>query len=259
MSEKTQKSIADSLETNERMLPYLPYLLQDLWAMGCSLNQIISVVSSLKLPSQNTKVLDLGCGKGAVTINLALKFGFSVTGVDAMQVFLDEANEKSIEYNVSHLCNFIKADINDFIKSPHNFSIVILASLGGILGTYNETISKIRTQVKSGGYIVIDDGYLKEGIKLERKGYEHYRTHHKAIMELSAFGDKIINEINTSQINSTINNEYSKLIKKRGEELIKEKPELYDLINTYVENQFVECEVIEKYLEGALWLIQKKS
>ncbi|HET55016.1 MAG TPA: hypothetical protein ENN33_07340 [Ignavibacteria bacterium] len=51
---------------------------------------------------------------------------------------------------------------------------------------------------------------------------------------------------------SNINNEYTVLIKKRDEKLIKEKPELYDLTNTYVENQFEKCEVIEKNLEEAL-------
>lgn len=58
---------------------------------------------------------------------------------------------------------------------------------------------------------------------------------------------------------SNINNEYTVLIKKRDEKLIKEKPKLYDLTNTYVENQFVECEVIEKNLEKTLWIIKKEK
>lgn len=259
MSEKTNQSIADSLETNTQMLKYIPYLIQDLWAMGCSLNQIISMVRSLNLPAQTTSALDLGCGKGAVSVNLAKEFGFHITGIDAMEQFLEYANEKAIEYNVSHLCNFLKADINDFIKSSNNFSIIIFSSLGGLLGTYKETIGKLRTQVKSGGYIIIDDGYLKAEVKIDRKGYEHYKTHDEVIKELTAFGDELIAEIDTTQNTFAINNEYSMLIKKRGEELIKEKPEITDLISNYVENQFEECEVIENYIEGALWLIRKNK
>lgn len=71
MSEQSNKSIANSLETNERLLSYLPFLLQDLWALGSSIEEIIKLVGDLKLLSGQTKVLDLGCGKEAVSIQIA--------------------------------------------------------------------------------------------------------------------------------------------------------------------------------------------
>jgi 2-polyprenyl-3-methyl-5-hydroxy-6-metoxy-1,4-benzoquinol methylase len=85
MSDKTQKLISDSLETDQQLLPYMPYLLQDLWALGSSVEDILKAVDSLPL-SSDSRVLDLGCGKGAVSVLIASRFKCRVTGIDAMAV-----------------------------------------------------------------------------------------------------------------------------------------------------------------------------
>jgi len=100
MSEQTEQSIADSLEANKKILPYMPYLLQDMWTLGCSLESIISAAGSVGLHDKS-KVLDLGCGKGAVCIQLAARFGCNVLGVDASEPFLKDAQTKASEYKVS--------------------------------------------------------------------------------------------------------------------------------------------------------------
>jgi ubiquinone/menaquinone biosynthesis C-methylase UbiE len=107
MNDKSQQSVANSLEAEQNLLPYMPYLLQDLWAFGSSVNQILDLIGTLPLSSDSTKVLDLGCGKGAVSIRIASKLRFDVVGVDAMSEFLKDAQRKSSEYQVSDLCCFI--------------------------------------------------------------------------------------------------------------------------------------------------------
>ena len=152
MSENTKQSISDSLEVDPLLLPHIPFLLQDLWALGSSIDLIIDVLRPLNLDSGQTAVLDLGCGKGAVSVQLALQFGFHVFGIDAMLPFLDDATKKARSYNVSHLCEFTHQDINQYILTDHQFNIIIFASLGGLLGTFQETIGKLRHQVGHGGY-----------------------------------------------------------------------------------------------------------
>lgn len=259
MSERTKKSVAESLEADNGILPYLPFLLQDLWSMGCSLDQIISVVGTLKFPSKKANVLDLGCGKGAVAINLAYKYGFNVTGIDAMKEFLDEAKLKATEHNVSHLCSFVNEDINDFIKINRDYDLVIFASLGGILGSTKETVGKLRTQIKPGGYIIIDDGYLVSESTPKRKGYEYCLSYNETKNALTAFGDVIVQQINTTGVNEKINQEYLSLIRNRANELITMNPELEKFVTAYVDNQAVECSFINNYLGGALWIVQKKG
>ena len=68
MDKKTEISVSNSLETVPDFLPYLPELLVDLWALGSSPQSIIGLLSPLPLSSTETRVLDLGCGKGAVII-----------------------------------------------------------------------------------------------------------------------------------------------------------------------------------------------
>jgi len=256
MSEHIEQSIADSLEANKKILPYMPYLLQDIWALGCSLESIIEAAGFVDL-NNKSKVLDLGCGKGAVSIQLAAEFGCKVLGIDALESFLKDAQIKASEQKVTHLCEFVQEDILDYVKTEHQFDMVILASLGGIFGSFKNTIATLRSQVKKGGYMIVDDGYLLTRNSLDRKGYRHYRNYKNTLGELTSFNDKLIKEINTTDISRQINDEYLHVIEKRGKGLITKKPELKRELETYVQLQHEECEVIERDIEGALWLLQK--
>jgi SAM-dependent methyltransferase len=259
MPEKTNKSISDSLETNERLLHHMPFLLQDLWVLGSSFVEIIKLIGELELPSNQTKILDLGCGKGAVSIQIAAKYGYKVVGIDAMKPFLEEANKKARLFNVSHLCEFIEKDIIEYVSAEHGYDIIILASVGGVLGSFKNTVAQLRTQVRACGYMIIDDGYLKEGKSLSRKGYGHYRNHEDTIQELTYYDDKLLREINTNELSGQINDEYHHLIEKRGKELIALHPELENEIKSYIDLQAEECDVLKNKVEGALWLLQKNN
>jgi len=259
MNNDSKKSVADSLETGTKLLPYMPYLLQDLWAMGCSANQIIDLIAGLDFPSGNVKVLDLGCGKGALSIQIAAKFGFNITGVDAMPEFLKVAEEKSAEFKVASLCTFVNDDILNYAADKHDFNVVILASLGGIFGSNKQTIEKLRTQVSPGGYIIVDDGYLKKRDALNRKGYAHYQNYKNTVKELTSSNDDLISEISTSESSKKINDEYLEVIEKRCTELITQHPQLENDLKNYLNMQREECEILDKEIEGMIWVLQKKA
>lgn len=257
MPENIPKSVADSLEADPLLLPYMPFLLQDLWALGSDVDSIMRAVDSLGLDASRAQVLDLGCGKGAVSIQIAMRFGHRVLGIDAMAPFIEDAIHKSLQHNVSHLCTFKQQDIFRFLKTAHQFDIVIFASLGGLLGTFQETVDKLRQQVREGGYIIIDDGYLKKGDRINRKGYEHYRNHANTMEELTFYGDVLIDEISTAEATERINKEYLEIIRNRGKELVKLHPELKSIIESYIALQAEECRIIEEKTEGALWVLKK--
>jgi len=237
----------------------MPYLLQDLWALGSSVDAIVEAVNALTLSPSDTKVLDLGCGKGALSIQLAAKWGVMCVGIDAMAAFLEEAKIKAEAYQVSHLCQFIEKDILEYVKVEHDFDVVLFASLGGVLGTLNDIIAKLRTQVRPGGYIIIDDGYLKKRQHLKRKGYEHYRNYDNTIQALTAYNDILIKEMNTTDLSQKINKEYLEVIGKRCAELMGQRPELREDLTVYMRRQEEECRILDEELEGAVWLLQKKG
>ncbi|RQV98859.1 MAG: class I SAM-dependent methyltransferase, partial [Calditrichaeota bacterium] len=91
MTNQSEKSLLNSLEVEKKLLPHMPFMLQDLWGLGSSVDEILEMTRTLHLDSGNTRVLDLGCGKGAVSVQLASNFGFRVTGIDVMPAFLEEA------------------------------------------------------------------------------------------------------------------------------------------------------------------------
>ena len=257
MSKKTNKTVADSLETDEHLLPYMPYLLRDMWGLGSSVQPIIDSIATLNLSTGETTVLDLGCGKGAVSVRIASEFGFKVTGIDLMGPFLKDARKKAEEYQVSRLCDIKDQDILEYVAEQHAYDIVILASLGGIFGTLKDTVSRLRSQVKAGGFLIIDDGYLKHAGSSNRKGYKHYRDYGTSIKELTFYQDRLVREVNTSELNVDINAEYLTVIRKRGKELAEQHPELKKDIKAYIQLQEEECEIINNRMEGALWLLQK--
>ncbi|MEN8194738.1 MAG: class I SAM-dependent methyltransferase, partial [Bacteroidota bacterium] len=233
------------------------YLLQDLWALGSSVDQIIDAVDTFNLHTPSVKILDLGCGKGALSVRLASKYRLKVVGIDAIPEFLDYAIEKAVEYNVSHLCEFIEDDILEFTSVEHDFDIVILASLGGIFGSLKDTIERLRSQVNQNGYVIIDDGFLKNKDILNRKGYSHYCNYKNSIKELMSFNDILIEEINTNEVSKEINHEYLEVIEKRSKELIDKHPELEKDLNEYIQLQKEECEIIETEIEGTIWVLRK--
>jgi cyclopropane fatty-acyl-phospholipid synthase-like methyltransferase len=256
MSNDSKQSVADSLEADKKLLPYMSYLLQDLWALGSSVDHILDLLSTITLSQDTAKVLDLGCGKGALSVQIASKFRFDIVGVDAMPEFLKEANKKASEFQVSELCTFIEQDILFYVKDRHDFDAVILASLGGIFGSNKDTIKKLRTQVRPGGYIAIDDGYLKKREFFSRKGYRHYRNYKKTVEELTMFNDRLLAEIPTTEMSKKINEEYLKVIENRSIELADQYPEIEKDLNRYLDNQREECDILNSELEGMIWVLK---
>ncbi len=73
---------------------------------------IKQVLESLRLPA-GSKGLDVGCGDGYYTLMLAKSLGpgSHVTGIDAVEPFLDQGRALSSKFNLTERVSFIKGDI----------------------------------------------------------------------------------------------------------------------------------------------------
>ena len=60
MSDRINNTIAESLEVDNLLLPYMPFLLQNLWALGSSLDLIIEMVEDINFPVKTIRVLGSG-------------------------------------------------------------------------------------------------------------------------------------------------------------------------------------------------------
>jgi cyclopropane fatty-acyl-phospholipid synthase-like methyltransferase len=216
LDEKIAKSLtAESVE----LIPYIPYLLQDLWELGSSPKDMLGLLKKNIAVTKETKVLDLACGKGAVSVYIAKELGCKVKGIDIIPEFIDFAVSKAKEFGVNRLCDFIVQDINESVKKEKDYDIVIYGAVGNVLGDWYETISLLKNTVKEGGFIIIDDAYGKN------EADDKYLSKDKWLRLLADGGVVLIDEIlSTDDELAGINDMQMESIEKRANELKKEIP-----------------------------------
>jgi ubiquinone/menaquinone biosynthesis C-methylase UbiE len=250
VEEKLAKSL--TAETTE-LIPFLPYLLQDLWELGSSPKDIIEMTFKYIKSSNKTKVMDLACGKGAVSIQMAKVLGCKVKGIDMIPDFVIYAAEKSREYGVEQICEFVVGDINVAVEKETGYDIVIFGAAGNVLGSPEETLLKLKRVVRRGGYIFIDDAYASDGADSD------YLTRDQWLTIICRAGLKLIDEkfIDEDEL-SRINREQQALIARRATELAKENPNKESLFGDYIRSQLAECDEIENQISGVTMLLQVK-
>jgi len=251
MSNVEEKLARSLTGESTAIIPYLPYLLQDLWELGAMPNEINNLISSHIPITKDTRILDLACGKGAVSINLAKSFGCRVKGIDIIPEFIDYAEKKAYENGVENLCQFQVEDINQSVTTEKDYDIVIYAAVGDVLGDIHDTILKLKDTVVKEGYILIDDAYSNKG------NQETYASHQQW---LTAFRDtrvKLVAEKTADENGMEAINQYNQAcIIKRAQELQAAHPDQADLFAAYIQSQQKEIDDLQGDIAGVVWLLQ---
>lgn len=242
--------------TDIELFPFLPYILQDIWEIGADPEIIIDMICRHAKSYHDLKVLDLGCGKGAVSIRIAQKLNCICHGIDAVVEFIDFAKQKAIEFQVDHLCKFEVGDIRDKIKELIAYDIIILGSIGPVFGNYYATLTSLQKCLDKEGIIIIDDGYVENA-----GDYSHLvMLSQEAIhQQINASGMQLIDEIiiDRADIRNSDDYIFDKL-KKRCLELIDKHPDKQQLFYNYIKKQEEENEVLENKVTCSTMAIRKR-
>lgn len=109
--------------------------------------------SLLKVLREGMSVLDVGCGSGAITVDIAQRTHGKVVGIDLSEHLIALA-----QTNFAHIPNlsFEVANINDYV-SEEPFDIVIAARTLQWVTNPTEVVSKMVGLLKTGGKISIND------------------------------------------------------------------------------------------------------
>lgn len=256
MLNDVKESVLMSLDgRNVELYPYLPYLLKDLWELGSSADQVIKLLDQQNLDflQREYRVLDLGCGKGAVSIPLAKKYGFKVTGIDAVSEFIEIAKEKAMEWSVSEQCRFEVGDIREYIQKCPPTDIIILGSIGPVFGNVQQTLRSLAPCLLPHGMIILDDGYIPDGKDFYHNGYLPEAQY---MSQIRRAGFRIIDSIIYNRLEILKSNrDIYEQIKKRANELIAMYPGLDYIFQDYVRSQHIENEILENSVTCALMLI----
>lgn len=258
---KTEKSLPESIAramdlSETTLLPFLPYILQDFWEMGSQPETMVRLVDHHRPHQGQLKVLDLGCGKGAVSVKLARQVGCFCHGIDGVQEFIAVAQTKAREFAVDHLCHFEVADAR--VKAPllSGFDVVILGAIGPVFGNYFETLSSISSCLKPDGIIVMDDGYLNEAHPVQippllKKG--------EMLAQVTQAGMQLIDEITSAEEEGLFESYNSDIqhIEKRCLELIDRHPEQTALFQQYLQNQRDEYQKLSTDIIGSTMVFKR--
>lgn len=253
-----EESIAASMDCSEEaLLSHLPYILQDFWEIGASPEVIVQLIRKHKKDFPALKVLDLGCGKGAVSITIASELRCHCYGIDAMSAFIDEAARKAEEYHVADCCVFETGDIRRKISLLKGYDIVILGAIGPVLGDYYTTLSQIAACLNDGGLVIVDDGYIDDA-----GAYSHPLMLRRAelLRQIDAAGMRMIDEVladDTADYSQTYEKEFGYIVK-RCHELIEKYPAQAALFEEYIKRQRQEYDVIENMIVCSTMVIEKK-
>jgi cyclopropane fatty-acyl-phospholipid synthase-like methyltransferase len=256
MTPDLDESIAQAMETDVRLLPLLPELLADLWELGPSAGQVVAALKSVGVEPDST-VLDLACGKGAVAVALAEQLDVRVEGIDAFQPFLQSARALAAERGVSQKCRFEQGDLRNLLGREEQFDAALLLSVGPVLGDYEQTIAGLRGLVRAGGYMVIEDGFLADGVA-DLPLAEGYAGHPETLRRLTACGDVVAQEIicPTEQAR-LVNQKNTDLIRQRANLLRARHPAFEQLIDEYVARQERETQILGTDVHCAIWVLRR--
>lgn len=251
--ETMEATILRSLDGgSDQLYEFLPYLLQDLWELGAAPELVVKMVQT-HLEGDRIHGLDLGCGKGAVTIRLAQELGCQMKGIDGVKEFIEYAEAKAKDYGVGAICEFNLGDIRQSVTEERGYDFVILGACGDVLGDWDSTIGALKRVTKSKGWLIIDDAFAEDG-----QPGDGYASHRELMSFFAKHQVELIEEIIIAEdVAQEINRFNNQHIRQRAAELREKHPEKSAIFDDYVQKQLIESEVLENKVKCATWLLRK--
>ena len=251
------REVADAMEAPEDLLPHLAFLLQDLPSLSGAEDEVVDALRATGFPRGGT-VLDLGCGRGDIAINVAAALGASVTGIDAHAPFIEIARQAAATRGLADRCTFDAGDLRTALDGPHRFDAALMIAVGPLLGGPAATVAALRRVVRADGWIVVDDGYLEDGVG-SSPDWDGYAGRAETEAGLTRHGDEIVARRSGSPASRTFNALTLDRIPVRAAQLAQRHPELRAALDAYVDRQFKEVAQMDGPVVSTMWVLRKRG
>lgn len=115
-------------------------------------------------------ILDVGCGTGVMTRELARLFGADarITGFDISQEQLEMAKDYRADADVENRITFVQADLTDLAASPEltgkRYDLIYTRFTLTHMANPDEALANLVEKLKPGGYLVCEDMLGYDGV-----------------------------------------------------------------------------------------------
>lgn len=121
-----------------------------------SIEVTIKALSFIDHLTNESKIIDVGCGTGGQTMVLAQHAPGHITGIDLFPTFIDHFNANAEELNLSHRVNGIVAPMENLPFSENEIDLIW--SEGAIYNIgYEKGLYEWHKFLKKGGYIAVSE------------------------------------------------------------------------------------------------------
>lgn len=128
-------------------------------------------ITMLKDVPSNPTILDIGCGPGMQTIELAKNMNGKIFAIDTHKPFLDRLLETAINKDVSHKIEAKEMSMFSLEFKEDSFDVIWCEGAIFIIG-FEKGIQEWRKYIKTGGYLVVSEvSWLREDIPEEPKNF----------------------------------------------------------------------------------------
>ncbi len=191
-------------------------------------------------------VLDLGCGKGAVAVEVARTAGCRVVGVDAFEPFLVRARELAERRGVSSLCDFQLGIAQQ--RRGRRYDAVILLNVV----PFEQAIPLARRLTKPDGYYLVDDAVH---VKRDDDVFPTARDVADAIEDVD---DRVVRAKvwTRAEVRSRERSNYE-LLRKNAAALARKNPRDRELLSECLRRQRAGIEDLTGDIRPACWLVRR--
>lgn len=141
----------------EKLLELLEELYKGLRRLGPGNTQsTLKALSMCKQLPDAPDILDIGCGTGAQTLDLALATTGTITAIDLIPTFLEQLNASIQEQGLQNRITVCEGDMNHLPFADQSFDLVWSEGAAYIMG-FDNALTEWKQLLRPGGYLVISE------------------------------------------------------------------------------------------------------